>query len=494
MTNVSLNFLFRPFLIVGAIFFFIALFISLSTLLREHARLSHVEQVKASGKLRVLTRYGVTTYFEMGEEFAGFEYELVSRFAEWLGVKPVFIVPERFPELLAKILAGEADMAAAGLTITEVRSQYLRFSSPYQKVTEQLVYRDSQRRPRSVADLQNGILEVVAGSSHVDTLQRWRKKFPQLSWIANQSHSSEALMDLLNEGLIDYTVADSNQLAALRRFYPRLRPAFDLSAERALAWAFSKRHDGTLHQAAVVFLEELKQNKILDQLLERYYGHVERMEYADVCTFRKHFKERLPRYLAYFKEAAQQFDMDWRLLAAISYQESHWNVKALSPTGVRGLMMLTRKTAKQIHVADRLDPRESILGGTRYLVALKKKIPARIPEPDRTWFTLAAYNIGFGHLEDGRVLTQSLGGNPDKWMDVKKHLPLLAKKKWYQRTKHGYARGWEPVRYVENIRNYYDLLIWLTSKPKTRSLETKLSPPEKEKESSPIPTQTPAPI
>ncbi len=457
--------------------------------------LSHLERVKNSGKLRVLTRYGVTTYFEAGNQFAGLEHDLVSQFAEWLGVEPVFIIPERFPELLAQILAGEADMAAAGLTVTEVRRQYLRFTPPYQKVTEQLVYRDSQRRPQSITDLQNGILEVVAGSSHIDTLERWRKKFPQLSWIANQTYSSEDLIHILNAGLIDYTVADSNQLSALRRFYPRLRAAFDLGAKRSLAWAFSKRHDGTLYQAAVEFLQELKQNNILEQLLERYYGHMDRMQYADICTFRKHIKERLPRYRRYFEEAAQKYGMDWRLLAAISYQESHWNENALSPTGVRGLMMLTRQTAKQIRVLNRLDPRESILGGTRYLVELKNKIPSRIPEPDRTWFTLAAYNIGFGHLEDARVLTQSLGGNPDKWMDVKRYLPLLAKKKWYKRTKHGHARGHEPVRYVENIRNYYDLLIWLIDKPKTRSLGSNTSPqPIKNDESAIFPKRAPAPI
>jgi len=122
--------------------------------------------------------------------------------------------------------------------------------------------------------------------------------------------------------------------------------------------------------------------------------------------------------------------------------------------------MLTNATANELGVKDRTNPFESTNGGANYLSRMKKRIPARITEPDRTWMALAAYNVGLGHLEDARVLTQREGGNPDKWVDVRKSLPLLTQKKWYKQTKYGYARGHEPVLYVKNIRNYYDLLIW----------------------------------
>ena len=145
----------------------------------------------------------------------------------------------------------------------------------------------------------------------------------------------------------------------------------------------------------------------------------------------------------------------------MGYQESHWNPDAVSPTGVRGIMMLTEATARQLGVEDRVDPRQSIFGGARYLRRIKRKIPERIAEPDRTWLALAAYNIGFGHLEDARILTQANGGDPDRWEDVREHLPLLADPKWHTRTRHGYARGGQPVHYVENIRYYYDVLLWL---------------------------------
>ena len=154
--------------------------------------------------------------------------------------------------------------------------------------------------------------------------------------------------------------------------------------------------------------------------------------------------------------------MDWRLLAAVGYQESHWDPDAVSPTGVKGLMMLTQDAAKDIGIKDREDPQQSILGGAKYLASMHKRIPDRIPEPDRTWLALAAYNVGLGHLEDARMLTLKNKGDADKWVDVKKNLPLLTKEKWFKQTRYGYARGREPVRYVENVRTYYDILVWIT--------------------------------
>jgi membrane-bound lytic murein transglycosylase F len=179
----------------------------------------------------------------------------------------------------------------------------------------------------------------------------------------------------------------------------------------------------------------------------------------------QHIEQRLPRYQAWFEKAGKDSGIDWRLLAAIGYQESHWNPKAVSPTGVRGLMMLTQDTMKQLGIdKSRHDPQASIEGGARYIRRVKKRLPKRIKNPDRTWMALAAYNIGFGHLEDARILTQDDGADPDKWIDVKKYLPRLSQKKWYKKARHGYARGQEPVRYVENIRSYYDILVWVTER------------------------------
>ncbi len=427
----------------------------------QHYGFSKLEQVRSEGKITVLTRHAPTTYMASADGPTGLEYELISLFANHLKVRAEFIFPDSFNEILSFIAEGKADIAAAGLTITELRQKSMRFAPSYQSITEQVVYRSGRKKPKTVADLNKGILEIVDGSSYIDSLKKLQLKHPQLNWNTNDKLNTDGLLYLVNEGLIDYTIADSHQASAIQRFYPKLNIAFDITKPRQLAWAFPLSEDDSLYQEAVKFIKKIKQDQTLDHLLEKYYGNSGNLSYVGNCTFRLHSESRLPKYEALFRKHGELHDIDWKLLAAIGYQESHWNPEAVSPTGVKGLMMLTKATAKQLKIKDRTDPKQSISGGALYFKQRLKKIPKRIVEPDRTWFALASYNAGFGHLEDARILTQKRGGNPDKWLDVKNSLPLLSKKKWYVQTRHGYARGHEPVRYVENIRSYYDLLTWL---------------------------------
>lgn len=440
-----------------------------------------LERIKASGELVVLTRNSPTTYYEDAEGLAGLEYELVQLFAEELGVKARFIVPDSFDKIIPMISRAEAHLAAAGLTVTKRREPKVRFGPSYQEITPQLVYRAGEKRPRRITDTADGILEIVAGSSHEEELHKLKKKHPDLEWEARRELESEELLHLVLEQVIDYTIADSNEVAINRRYYPKLKVAFNLTKPQSLAWAFPHAEDTSLYNAALLFFERIKKDGSLKQLLERYYGYFERLNFVDKRTFRRHMASRLPDYIPYFKKAAEETGIDWQLLAAVGYQESHWNPKAKSPTGVRGIMMLTQATAKQLGIKKRWDPEQSILGGARYLRLMENKIPDRVEEPDRLWLALAGYNIGFGHLEDARILTQQNDGNPDKWADVKLRLPLLSQKKWYQKLRHGYARGREPVAYVDNIRSYYDLLIWAnnngTRKPATESTPLSSTPP-----------------
>ena len=174
--------------------------------------------------------------------------------------------------------------------------------------------------------------------------------------------------------------------------------------------------------------------------------------------FERKMNKQLPKYIDYFKKHTRNSIFSWQLIAALSYQESHWNHKAVSKTQVKGLMMLTKNTANFIGVKNRLDPNESVYGGVKYLENLFNRLPTSIVGSDRIWMALAAYNVGLGHLEDARIITQRFGGNPNYWSDVKKYLPLLSKKKYYKKTKYGYARGNEPVIYVERIKTYLDII------------------------------------
>ncbi|WP_126454130.1 membrane-bound lytic murein transglycosylase MltF [Sulfuriflexus mobilis] len=424
--------------------------------------LNLLEQIKQDGVLYVATRNSATTYYEGPEGKTGFEYDLVSSFADELDVEVKFITPSNLADIISMVSRNEVHLAAAGLTITEPRQHWVRFTPPYQEITQQLVYRMGSKRPRTIKDLQGRHLEVVANSSHVDQLEDLQAAHPDLKWMENAELDSDELLNLVWEQIIDFSIADSNEVTLNQRFYPELRVAFDISEPQPLAWALPKSEDNSLYQAASDFVRRMKDSGELNTLIERYYGHLEKFNYVGTRTYLKHIQLRLPRYQPTFELAADKHELDWRLLAAIGYQESHWDPNARSPTGVRGIMMLTLPTAEYLGVKNRIDPAQSIQGGSTYIANLIDRLPEQIQEPDRTWFALAAYNVGLGHLEDARIITEIRGGNPDLWSDVKESLPLLSRRKWYQKTKHGYARGREPVHYVENIRSYYDILVWFS--------------------------------
>ena len=428
----------------------------------NHLGFSALEQIKAEGTINVFTRLDPTTYYQGADGITGLEYDLVMLFADQLKVKVNFIFPDSFDDILNGISENKADIAAAGLTVTEARKLKMHFAPAYQSITEQVIYRSGKKRPRTITDLSNGILEIVKGTSHTESLKKLLDKHPNLTWNTNEVLNTDGLLYLVNEGLIDYTIADSHQASTIKHFYPKLNIAFNITKPRHLAWALPLSKDNSLYDEVSRFFSRIKKDKTLQHLLEKHYGNTGNLSYVGNCRFRLHVKSRLPTYEKLFKTEAIKHDIDWRLLAAIGYQESHWRADVVSPTGVRGLMMLTKSTAKQLGVTDRTDPVQSITGGALYFKQRLKQIPDQIQEPDRTWFALASYNVGFGHLEDARILTQKRNANPNKWLDVKKSLPLLSKKKWYEQTRYGYARGGEPVRYVENIRSYYDLLFWLT--------------------------------
>ncbi|MCL4148493.1 UNVERIFIED_CONTAM: hypothetical protein GTU68_027470 [Idotea baltica] len=362
--------------------------------------------------------------------------------------------------MLHQLETNHADLAAAGLTITPEREKILRFGPVYQEVTQQLIYRRGQRRPKNIPALADHLIEIVADSSHAEQLKQLQVDVPALQWRENQQLDSSQLLELVQLEMIDYTIADSNEVAAQQNFFPELRVAFDLSDPEPLAWALKQSKDNSLYDEVNLFFEALSSSGELDRLIEKYYGHIRRFDYVDTRAIYRKIITQLPTYQPLFEKIADQFEMDWRLLAAIAYQESHWDPAAVSHTGVKGIMMITRATAKQMKIKDREDPKQSIYAGAAYLNSLKKRLPDSIPEPDKTWIALAAYNIGLGHVEDARVITQSNGLNPDLWPDIKQHLPLLSKKKWYEKTRYGYARGNEPVRYIENIRRYYDILLY----------------------------------
>ena len=419
-----------------------------------------IPPVQENHELVVLTRNSPTTYYEDAYgNYAGLEYDLVKLFAQEIGVDVRFVVAAEFSKIIPALTKKQVHLVAAGLAITPEREKTVRFGPAYQTVQQQIVYNDLTMKPKDIGDLIGKRIEVIAGSSYVERLKQAKKKSPKLEWHEVSAMGIEELLERVANGDSDYSIADSHFVAMTQNFFPDLGVAFNLGKPEQLAWAFPKDGDPDLFAKAQKFFDRIQKDGTLRRLLDRYYGHIDRLNRIDVVTFLEKMNSTLPSYRKLFQQAQEITDIDWRLIAALGYQESHWDPLATSPTGVRGLMMLTSDTADHLGVNDRLDPKENIPAGASYLLTLKEALPQRIPDPDKTWIALAAYNTGMGRLEDARVLAQQNKLNPDSWADLKKALPLLSKTAYYTSLKHGYARGGEAVIFVENIRNYYNILM-----------------------------------
>jgi len=436
-----------------------------------------LEALKQEGVLHVITRNGPTTYFEDRDGPAGFDYELTQMFAEHLGVKLKIRVADSVKEAFDVLNQNYTHLAALGLSqrAVEANNEQLKFSRKYKSTQPMVLFKNGNKKPGSIGDLIGQSIAVEAHTAQVNQLNQIKhNQLDDLTWQEIEDIDTPELMRMVVDGEVDITIVNSIEFAVHKAIFPTARKAFPLSKPLNISWIFPSGKDSTIVDEANRFIEMAKADGQLLYLHEKYYGHVNQLGYVGAKTFIQHIKERLPKFESDFKAASKANGVEWQLLAAMGYQESHWRPRAISPTGVRGLMMLTRVTAKEMGIKNRLDPVQSINGGAAYFASIKQRIPKEISEPDKTWLALASYNVGFGHLQDARIITEQQGYDSRNWIDVKKHLPLLEKKQWYSRTRYGYARGKEPVAYVQNIRRYYDVLAWMTQSEPTSTRFTQV--------------------
>lgn len=424
--------------------------------------ISKLAQIRVLGTLKVATINSPTTFYDSGDGPTGFSYDLSKRFAQALGVELDMRIAPSAAAALQAVSDQQVHLAAANLTITDNRSRHILFSPAVREVTPQLVYHMGSGLKRNALDKIKRPISVPQGSSYEERLHALQKDHPNLKLDVLEDVSSEDLLARVGQGTLAYSAGDSDLVAMTKRYHHNLGTMLDLDTPSRKAWAFRKHRDSSLFNEATRFLTQLEDSGELAILNDRYFGHVDRLDFVSSRSLSQHIDDRLPRYRKLFEKAARDTGIDWRLLAAISYQESHWNAAAQSRTGVRGLMMLTRDTAKFMKVKNRRNPAQSIDGGARYFRFLLDRLPDEIKQPDRIWMALASYNMGYGHLLDVRKLTKLRGGNPNSWIDVRSNLRLLTQAKWHRKTKYGYARGHEAEMYVGNVRTYLDVLNWMT--------------------------------
>lgn len=412
-----------------------------------------LDKIKQRGKLIVLTTNAPTTYYyDRDNLITGPEYDMTQAFASGLDVKVEYRVYESTKAVIDALRKNKGDIAAAGLTINDERKKQFDFGPVYQDLSEYLVCHRTRKPIRSKDEFKGVEIIVAADSSYVDTL----KEIPQATWAEDKDLHTVQLLEQVADKKVECTVSDSTLYSIEKRYYMEIQNKYTLSEKSQIAWMLNK-HSGALLKEINSWFSTYKDNGELASTMDKYYGYVEIFDYVDTHKFLKRVKTRLLQYKDFFIDAAKKNDIEPSILAAQSYQESHWDRKAKSPTGVRGIMMLTQPVAKSLGVTNRLHAEQNIYAGAKFHAKMKKMVE-HVEEPDRTWLALSAYNVGRGHFRDAQSLARKLNKNPDRWAEMKEVLPLLSQKKYYKDLRYGYARGNEPVRYVTRIRNYDSLL------------------------------------
>ncbi len=414
-----------------------------------------LKRIKDQGEITVLTRNNGHCYYNYQDSPMGFEYDLARAFADHLGVELRVRTPD-WQDLFEDLQNGRGDFIAASLTVTPSRRKRADFSNGYLTVQQRVIVHQSNYNLDEMEDLNGKTVYVRRGTSYEERLRDLRERGMDIKVRLHDELPTEEFIRMVADKEILVTVADSNVALLNRRYYPEVKVSFPLEEPQHLGWAVRKKSTG-LKKAVNAFFEKAMEDGTYAKIHEKYYGNVEIFDYVDLRKYHQRIRSRLPAYRDVIKEAADEHGFDWRLIAAMVYQESHFDPNALSHTGVRGIMQLTAVTAREMGVKNRLEPAQAIRGGVGYLKKLYDRFETA-REPDRTLIALAGYNVGYGHVRDAQKLAAEMGMNPESWSALQQVLPLLRYPKYYRRTEHGYCRGTEPVRYVKRIRNYYDIL------------------------------------
>ncbi len=417
---------------------------------------SSVERIKKSGTLRLITTRSINTFYLYKEEPTGFEYDLAREFARYLQVDLDIVTPG-WNNLFAYLDQGKGDFIAAGIAITKESLEKAAFSIPYMSIQQRVIHHYLIFGPKNIDDLAERTIHVRRNTSYHSRLKEIKASGIDIEYILHDNVPTEDLIAMVNDREIKFTIADSNIALLNQRYFPDIRIGIPVQEKESLAWAVRKNDMEMLKEINRFFLYA-KEKGILKQIIEKYYENTRDFDVADVKTFHERMKTRLPIFQEIIEAEAVKHGFDWRLMAAVVYQESRFDPDATSFTNVKGLMQVTHTTAREMGIKNRTNPKQSIKAGISYLNRMYERFHHIEDEYQRMIFALASYNVGYGHVLDAMAIARQKGLNPLVWQSLKKTLPLLSKPKIYKKTKHGYARGWEPVQYVERVLTYYDIL------------------------------------
>ena len=440
-------------IITYALFYFVL--ININGCSKESSKL---KQIKSNGILRIALVADPPHYFPNKVKKRGYDFELVSHYAKSIDVELEIIKTNTSNEIIFLLNQGKVDIGILGSS-PEFDQKNIENVVTYNNSKWYVIGNRANRQlPKSIDSIEPNTMIVANGSNASFILHSIEEDYSSLLWDELKNTNVRSILERINENHSKISIISEDIYVYYQYLFPETKKIFVLPIKYPSRWLVKNNNNLSFLYSINSFFNKYKQNGKLEKIGKTYYEHLNAFDYVDIRYYLKRIDKKLPKYKKYFVEAAKNSALDARIIAAVSYQESHWNRKARSPTGVRGMMMLTLDTAKRVGVKNRLNAKQSIFGGAKYLKILYESFSNTIEEPDRLWFTLAAYNIGLGHVEDARTITKSQGDNPNSWIDVEKHIPKLSQKKWYKKTRHGFARGYEPIEFVRRVRRYYDIL------------------------------------
>ena len=415
-------------------------------------------EIQDSGVLKVLIAPADDSFHVVNGDPTGFEYDVIEALAEYLQVE-LELIETPYTRLIPRLDAGAGDMIAGGIFPRPYFVRQARVTDGWYDELPVVTYKRGSQRPRNSSMLEG---KPVPTSSRMIGLTRNSsdQPWPQDLNIVLTRKPEDDLLRAVVYGDIEYAMSTNDRVSMLRRYHPKLQIAFKLPMKISRVWGISRRGDDSLLQALNEFIAHARAEQIPEAYAARYFGLEKMVHYLDLRAIEQHMWTRLQEYRHWFESAADESGLSWQLLAAISYQESIWDPSAVSPTGVAGIMQLTKPTAERLGVADRRDPESSILASARYLAGLSKRLPESIGEPDRTWFALAAYNFGLTHVLNAWKMARDQGLDADNWYIVADSTLInLEGERTEGSSAFGLsARGEQAAAYVARVRVFNDIL------------------------------------
>lgn len=408
------------------------------------------------GELTVITRNTPHCYYLYSGHPIGFEYDLAKAFADFLGVKLNVKIVKNETDLIPTLRNGQGAFIAASISFPKEKQKDVLLSNEYMEIRQHIVVHRDNQSVHWAEDLSGKAVHVRKDSPYHRRLEQLKEQGITLSIIPHIDMPTEELIRRVVTGKIEVTIANNNTAMLNRLYYPESFIAGPITDKKGVAWAVNPGSEELLERINS-FFAAIKKNGAFDEIYERYYTEAVDFDYNGINHYHEAIRTKLPKYSKIIKREAKKHGIDWILIAAQIYQESRFNPKARSHAGAYGLMQLIRPTAKSLGVKNILNPAENIKAGVKHLKNLNNFFKGA-KGTDRLFISLAAYNVGKGHILDAQDLARKKGLNPNKWSSLATTLPLLSQERYYSRSRYGYCRGMEPVNYIKQIIVYYDIL------------------------------------